>query len=149
MKSFHKLALATFAASVTLTAALPGVAFAQAAAPVVPQGGGFTSKPVLVSPITGVDGKELVLIAVTLEPGASSPAHSHPGDCYGTVIEGTIELRVDGKDPRRLSAGESYATLANPVHQFTNVGDKPVRLLNTLVVEKGKPRTVALPATPK
>ncbi|MCO5107403.1 MAG: cupin domain-containing protein [Burkholderiaceae bacterium] len=111
-------------------------------APIVPQTPGFTSKPVLVAPITGVEGKELVLISVTLAPGASSPAHTHPGDCYGTVLEGTMELRVAGQEPRRLTAGESYSTLANPVHQFTNVGDTPVRLLNALVVEKGKPRTV-------
>jgi quercetin dioxygenase-like cupin family protein len=140
------------ATAVAFTTASLG-AFAQSGdpklAPVVPQTPGFTSKPVLVSPITGVEGKELVLIAVTLEPGASSPAHTHPGDCYGSVLEGTIELRVEGKEARRLSAGESYSTLANPVHQFTNVGDKPVRLLNVLVVEKGKPRTVALPPAAK
>jgi quercetin dioxygenase-like cupin family protein len=140
------------ATAVAFAAASLG-AFAQSGdpklAPVVPQTPGFTSKPVLVSPITGVEGRELVLIAVTLEPGASSPAHTHPGDCYGSVLEGTIELRVEGKEARRLSAGESYSTLANPVHQFTNVGDKPVRLLNVLVVEKGKPRTVALPPAAK
>ena len=133
------LALAAAAASPLAGAQAPG-------APAVPQTPGFTSKPVLVSPITGMADKELVLIAVTLEPGASSPAHTHPGDCYGTVIEGTIELRVEGRDARRIGAGESYATLAGPLHQFVNVGDKPVRLLNTLVVEKGKPRTVAQPA---
>jgi quercetin dioxygenase-like cupin family protein len=137
-----------FITSALVAAALfPAIAAAQAPAlaPAVPQTPGFTSKPVLISPISGIDNKELVLISVTLEPGAASPAHTHPGDCYGSVIEGAMELRVDGKEPKRLSAGESYATLANPVHQFVNVGDKPVRLLNTLVVEKGKPRTVATP----
>ena len=133
-KRWSGLAAAT---AVAVAAASLG-AFAQSGdpklAPVVPQTPGFTSKPVLVSPITGVEGKELVLIAVTLEPGASSPAHTHPGDCYGNVVEGTIELRIEGREARRLSAGESYSTLANPVHQFINVGDKPVRLLNVLFV---------------
>lgn len=147
MKHVHSVGLITAASVLALAALFPVAAVAQAPAlaPAVPQTPGFTSKPVLISPITGVEGKELVLIAVTLEPGASSPAHIHPGDCYGYVIEGTIELRVDGKEPRRFSAAETYATHANPVHQFTNVGDKPVRMLNTLVVEKGKPRTVATP----
>lgn len=138
---------AALAAAMFVAALSPAVAqtVAPALSPVVPQTPGFTSKPVLVAPITGVEGKEVVLISVTLAPGASSPAHTHPGDCYGTVIEGTMELRVAGQAPRRLTAGESYSTLANPAHQFTNVGDTPVRLLNTLVVEKGKPRTVAQP----
>jgi quercetin dioxygenase-like cupin family protein len=139
------------ASTLAIAALIPAMAAAQAPAlaPAVPQTPGFTSKPTLISPISGIEGKELVLISVTLESGASSPAHTHPGDCYGSVIEGTMELRVDGKEAKRLSAGESYATLAGPVHQFTNVGDKPVRLLNTLVVEKGKPRTVTVPAAPK
>ena len=138
----------TLFATTLLTALFPlAQAQAPALAPVVPQTPGFTSKPVLVSPITGVEGKELVLIAVTLEPGASSPPHTHPGDCYGSVVDGVIELRVEGKAPIRVQAGESYANLGPVPHQFTNVSEKPVRMLNTLVVEKGKPRTVPL-ATP-
>lgn len=119
---------------------------AQGLAPAVPQTEGFKSKPILVSPISGVQDRELVLIAVELAPGAASPAHTHPGDCFGAVIDGTIELRVDGQAPRQIKAGETYSNLAGPVHQFVNIGTTPVRLLNTLVVEKGKPRTVPVPA---
>lgn len=127
----------------TLCTAWAATVSAQAPAPVVPQTPGFTSKPILVSPISGVDGKELVLIAVTLEPGASSPQHTHPGDCWGSVMEGAIELRVQGEAARRVATGEAYANTRPGVpHQFTNVGSTPVRMLNTLVVDKGKPRTV-------
>jgi quercetin dioxygenase-like cupin family protein len=137
------------ASSAILAALLTAGAAAQAPGtgltPVVPQTPGFKSQPILVGPITGIEDRELVLISVSLEPGASSPVHWHPGDCYATVIEGTIEVRVEGKEPRRLSAGEVQATQAKPLHQFTNVGDRPARLLTTLVVEKGKPRTVAVP----
>ena len=120
-----------------------GAAVAQTAAP--PQAPGFTSKPILVAPISGVEAKELVLIAVTLEPGASSPPHTHPGDCFGSITEGAIELRVLGQEARRFAAGEAYANNGPGVpHQFTNIGSTPVRMLNTLVVEKGKPRTVVV-----
>ncbi len=133
-----------------LAAAMLGSnAIAQELKPVVPQTPGFQSKPILSSPITGVEGKEVVLISVTLAPGASSPAHTHPGDCHVAVLEGTIELRVEGKEPRMVTGGEAYSNLAGPVHQFANIGDKPARLLNTLVVEKGKPRTVMQPAAAK
>jgi quercetin dioxygenase-like cupin family protein len=148
MSSARRLTLALSSGAVLL-ATLPFGVGAQTPgtglAPVVPQTAGFKSQPILVSPITGIDDRELVLISVTLEPGASSPVHWHPGDCYATVIEGMIEVRFEGKEPRRLSAGEVQASLGKPVHQFVNVGDKPARLLTTLVVEKGKPRTVTLP----
>ncbi len=107
---------------------------------------GFASRQVLVAPITGFDAKQVVLVAVTLEPGASSPLHMHPGDCHGSVLEGAIELKVQGQEPRRIAAGESYSTMASVPHQFTNTGDKPARLLNTLVVDKGKPATSAASA---
>lgn len=124
-------------------AACCGLAHAQTPTAAAPQAPGFASRPILVSPISGVDGKELVLLAVTLEPGASSPPHTHPGDCYGSVIEGSIELRVQGLAARRVTAGEAYANAMPGVpHQFTNTGSTPVRMINTLVVEKGKPRVV-------
>lgn len=128
------LVLATLGAAGLAAAQTPG------AAPATP---GFAARPILVSPISGVDGKELVILAITLEPGASSPPHTHPGDCYGTLVDGEIEFRLAGQPARRVKAGEAYAN-ANPnvPHQFTNVGSTPVRMFNTLVVEKGKPRTV-------
>ena len=132
-------------AALTLTCAVGAVAQTQPMGPVVPQTPGFTSKPILAAPISGVDAKELVLINVTLAPGASSPPHTHPGDCYGSLVEGTLELRVQGQPSRRMAAGEAYAnTLPGVPHQFTNIGTTPVRMINTLVVEKGKPRTVPL-----
>lgn len=118
--------------------------FAQA--PAAPQTPGFATKPILLAPISGVDTKELVFLAVTMEPGASSPPHTHPGDCFGNVIEGAIELRVLGQPARKVAAGEAYAVHGPGVpHQFTNTGSTPVRMLNTLAVEKGKPRLVVLP----
>lgn len=131
--------------AVALLAASAAAAQAQTPAAALPPTPGFTSKPILVGPISGVDGKELVLIAVTIEPGASSPPHTHPGDCYGSILEGAIELRVQGEAARRVAAGEAYANTRPGVpHQFSNAGSTPVRMINTLVVEKGKPRTVPL-----
>ena len=99
----------------------------------------FTSRAIQISPISGDDSKQMVLMAVSIQPGASVPVHTHPGDCIGSVVEGTVELLVAGRDPRRLGPGDSYANLRGTVHWFRNVGDQPARLLNTLVVDKGAP----------
>lgn len=125
--------------ALALTLPLSAVAQSSAATTVAPPG--FASKQVLVAPISGVDAKQVVLVAVAMEPGVSSPPHMHPGDCFGSVVEGAIELRVQGQEPRRLAAGESYTVPNRLPHQFTNVGDKPARLLNTLVVDKAVPAT--------
>lgn len=119
----------------------------QAPAPAAPL---FASKPVLVSPITGDDKKEMVLMSVAIQPTGMVPMHTHPGDCVGTVVEGTVELLVEGQPPRRVVAGETYANLRGTAHGFRNVGDMPVRLLNSLVVDKGSPRVqpAAVPVKP-
>jgi quercetin dioxygenase-like cupin family protein len=110
--------------------------FAQVSAP------GFVAKPMQVSPISGVEDKEVAFINVSMEPGASSPRHTHPGDCYGAVLEGSVELVVEGQDAKRVAAGQAWHNPRGPVHYFKNVGDTPARLVNTLIVDKGKPRTV-------
>jgi quercetin dioxygenase-like cupin family protein len=130
--------------AVAAGALMAGVAWSQA--PGLPPTPGFASKPIHTSPITGDDAKEIVVISVSIEPGGYSPPHTHPGECAGVVIEGTVDLVAEGKDVRRVAAGEAFSNTRGTVHQFRNSGDKPVRMATTLVVDKGKPRTQPVPA---
>lgn len=155
MKQFQSpVSLATALATATLLAGLAANVSAQAPAPAasgtpVPAAGvsrpGFDSKPIYTAGVSGDELKEVVMISVAITPGASSPAHTHPGDCVGTVVDGQIELRALGKDARRVQTGEAFGNPRGTVHQFVNVGDKPVRMITTLVVDKGKPRTMMQP----
>lgn len=97
----------------------------------------FSSKPVQSSPVTGDPSKEILLLSVSISPGGAVPTHTHPGDCVGSVVEGSVELIVEGKEPRRMSAGEAYANPRGTVHSFRNTSEGQVRLLNALVVDKG------------
>jgi quercetin dioxygenase-like cupin family protein len=106
----------------------------------------YSSKPIMVSPLTGDAKKEVVLLSVSIEPGGAVPMHTHPGDCVGSVVEGIVELSVEGQPPRRIAAGEAYGNVRGTVHGFRNPGATPAKLLNSLVVDKGLARV--LPATP-
>jgi quercetin dioxygenase-like cupin family protein len=101
---------------------------------------GFASKQLLQSTVEGAENKETVLLAITIAPGGSSGRHTHPGDCYGTVVEGSVEVRVEGREPRRASTGEAWHNPRGTIHELRNVGDAPARVVNTLMVDKGKPR---------
>lgn len=100
----------------------------------------YASRPIMAAPLTGDDKKEMVLMSVSIQPNGAVPMHTHPGDCVGSVVEGTVELLVEGQSPRRVAAGEAYSNLRGTVHGFRNVGDAPARLLNSLVVDKGAAR---------
>ena len=136
----RRTAAALLAAMFASTGCVTDPPAAPAAAP------SFVSKPLQVSPISGEDKKEIVLISVSMPSGGSVPLHTHPGDCVGSVASGEVELLVQGQAARRLAAGDSYANPRGTVHGFRNVGSGEARLLNNLVADKGAPRMVPAPA---
>jgi quercetin dioxygenase-like cupin family protein len=58
------------------------------------------------------DGMQMVFFE--MDPIAQVPPHSH-GDQWGVVIEGEVDLTVDG-DTRRYKAGDTYTIPAGAVH---------------------------------
>jgi transcriptional regulator with XRE-family HTH domain len=65
----------------------------------------------------------LELMLITVEPGGSSgeAPYQHAGEDAGTVLEGVLELEVDGV-AGRLQAGDSFRFPATQPHRFSNPG---------------------------
>ena len=55
------------------------------------------------------------------------------------MVEGSSSLEVEGETPRLVKAGDSFAIPAGKIHDAKVVGDKPVKVLATYIIEKGKP----------
>jgi quercetin dioxygenase-like cupin family protein len=104
------------------------------------QAPGFKVTPLLQSTFGDDASKDAVVLAVDLAPGASTGRHTHPGDCYGAVVDGVVELHVEGREPRWVPTGQAYHNPRGTIHEFRNAGDRPARLVNTMVVDKGQPR---------
>jgi quercetin dioxygenase-like cupin family protein len=85
-----------------------------------------------------IDGYETVDVRVDLDAGTFVPRHNHPGIESSYVVEGGLELSVDGEGTRRLKAGDGFQVPTKRPHSGKN-GDKPTVLAVTYVVEKGKP----------
>jgi quercetin dioxygenase-like cupin family protein len=109
------------------------------------QAPGFTITPLLQSTFGDDASKDALVLTVELAPGSSTGRHTHPGDCYGTVFEGVVELHVEGREARWMSVGEAYHNPRGTIHEFRNIGEKPARLVNTMVVDKGQPRLQPVP----
>ena len=86
-------------------------------------------------PGTALDGMTTV---IEIPPGASSARHSHPGEDFGYVIEGTIVLQVDGKPPLTLKGGDVFFTERGRIHNARNIGTTPARAVDTYIIDKGK-----------
>lgn len=106
------------------------------------QAPGISAKPLLRSSVSGDEGKESIILSIEIAPGASTGRHSHAGDEYATVIEGTLEVRLEGQEPRRVAVGQSYHNPRGVIHETRNVGDGAARAVATFIVDKGKPLTV-------
>ena len=86
-----------------------------------------------------VSGREVIQVLVDIDPGVSSPKHSHPGVEVAYVLEGTFEYQLEGQPPVTLKAGESLYIPAGTAHVAKNVGTGKASELATYIVKKGVP----------
>ena len=85
-----------------------------------------------------VQGREAVVAAAEFSPGVAAGKHTHPGEEFGYVLEGTLLLEVEGKPPVTLKAGDVFFVEAGRGHDGKNVGSAPAKVLATYFIEKGK-----------
>jgi quercetin dioxygenase-like cupin family protein len=94
-----------------------------------------------------VSGRQAVSAIAEIQPGAAVGRHTHPGEEIGYVIEGTIVVELEGKPALNVEPGHAFFIPAGAIHNATNSGVNPARILATYIVEKGKP--LATPAAAK
>jgi len=70
--------------------------------------------------------------------GGAAGRHTHPGAETGYVLEGELELIIDGQPPMKIKAGESYQIPEGAIHD-AKAGDKPFKVLGVYVVKAGEP----------
>ena len=123
--------LATGLAGIALAFGL-GVAVGQQTPPT-------ENKGVKVSPPTALDlgpevdsveGRQLRLRVVTVEPGGVVAVHSHKGrPAVAYIVQGTLTETREGGGPQDHREGESWTEDRNTTHWAENKGDKPVTIV--------------------
>jgi quercetin dioxygenase-like cupin family protein len=111
------------------------VAIAGAGIAVAQQGG------IKRTPLQKLDfpaGFNTVTAIAEVPAGGASGRHTHPGAETGYVLEGELELVIDGQPPVKIKAGESYQIPEGAVHD-AKAGDKPFKVLGVYIVKAGEP----------
>jgi quercetin dioxygenase-like cupin family protein len=85
------------------------------------------------------DGYNTVTAIAEVPAGGAAGRHTHPGIETGYVLEGELNLLVDGQPDKTLKAGDSYQIPAGVVHDAKAHGDKSLKVLGIYVVDKTKP----------
>jgi quercetin dioxygenase-like cupin family protein len=79
----------------------------------------ITAKPVNMLPgltrKTLAQSQSLMLCEFTFDANVQIPIHSHPHEQVGYLVEGRVEMTIDGKK-YELKKGDSYCALPNIPH---------------------------------
>jgi quercetin dioxygenase-like cupin family protein len=89
-----------------------------------------------------VPGYEGIVVRTEIAPGEAEEKHTHPGDFFAYVLEGTITLYQEGQPTVQRRAAETFFVPAGRVHWASNDGATPIKLIVNFFVEQGKPLTV-------
>jgi len=99
---------------------------------------GEIKRTVLEKKDLSVSGREGLLVRVEFTPGAREAKHTHPGDLFAYLQEGTLTLNREGTPTVTLNPGEVFFVPAEKVHWAECAEKSPCKVLVTFVVEKRK-----------
>ena len=80
-----------------------------------------------------------IIVEAEIEPGIFVARHTHPGVESAYILEGGLELAIEGQPTRMLKAGDVFMVPPATPHGGGKNGDKKTRITSTYIVEKGKP----------
>lgn len=90
--------------------------------------------------------QEVNIVLVEVEPGFETERHLHPGHLFLYVLDGTIEVHVEGEEPKKASAGEVLQEPPDRPMIGRNLSTtESARFVLFQIGEIGKPLTIAQP----
>ena len=103
--------------------------------------------PLMTKDLTGLAGKEGMMLTVELPPGASSASHRHNAHTFVYVLEGSVIMAVKGGPEQTLGPGQTFYESPDDIHSVSKNASatKPAKILVFFVKDKGAPTTVAAP----
>ncbi|RIL02186.1 MAG: cupin [Proteobacteria bacterium] len=130
----------------TTNARALGILSIAASVLIVPQGGVARAEPPTVTPLltkelAGVPGREVVMMTVEYGPGGADPVHRHHAQALVYVLEGSVEMQVEGGELVTLTPGQTFYESADDLHVVGRNASKtePAKFLVVLVKDRGTP----------
>jgi quercetin dioxygenase-like cupin family protein len=95
--------------------------------------------------VPGAPGRIALVRRVTYEPGVRNRKHYHTGQVVFYILDGTMVVQDDGKEPVTLKAGDSLLVKPATVHTHWNASST-AKLVFTefILVDEGQRSTVAV-----
>jgi quercetin dioxygenase-like cupin family protein len=96
--------------------------------------------------LTGIPGKECMMLSVTYPPGAVDSAHRHKGYAFVYVLEGSIVMGLNGGQEVTLKPGQTFYEGPDDLHTVgRNASNtKAARFIAVLIKDKGVPAVLPI-----
>jgi quercetin dioxygenase-like cupin family protein len=85
---------------------------------------------------------EVTFLLVEIPSGGETGWHKHPYPMCVYSLSGELSVEFEGGKTHQLAAGEAMVEGLNLFHNGKNIGKDPVKLIISVIGEKGKPFTV-------
>ncbi len=111
----------------------------------------FSATPVLQSGTTAggtsiayprTDSAEVTAVMLDIGPGGETGRHMHPYPTFVYVLEGAIDVVMDGGEVQSHKAGDSFLEAVNTWHNSKNKGTTRAKVLVVFAGVHGKPNVV-------
>jgi quercetin dioxygenase-like cupin family protein len=113
-----------------------GAAAQGTAAPAPTQG---VTRKILSRQDGPAQGYETLQVEATIEKGVSVARHTHPGIESAYMLEGNLEVPIQGRETITAKAGDAFQIPPGTPHAGGKPAAEKCRLMITYIVEKGKP----------
>jgi quercetin dioxygenase-like cupin family protein len=102
--------------------------------------------PLLSRELGDIVGKEVLMLMAEYGPAGSTLPHRHNAHTFVYVLDGSVEMQVEGGEPVTLTAGQTFYEAPEDIHAVSrNASDQqPAKILVFFVKEKGAPPLVAV-----
>lgn len=110
----------------------------------------FAATPILQSGTAGgariaypkTDSAEVTALVLNIGPGGETGRHMHPHPTFVYILEGAIDVEMDGGMTHSYKAGDSFLEVLNTWHNGKNKGTTPAKVLVVFAGAHGRPNLV-------
>jgi quercetin dioxygenase-like cupin family protein len=95
--------------------------------------------------LTSVPGHDGITVLAELAVGGSAPRHTHPGEEFVYVLEGTATFDMAGQPLLAIKPGDALFIPPNTPHVARNTGTVPLKLLSNYILPTGQPLATPAP----
>jgi quercetin dioxygenase-like cupin family protein len=102
--------------------------------------------PLMAQSLSGLKGKEGMMLTVEYAPGEASTKHRHNSNVFVYVLEGSVVMQVEGKPEVTLTPGQTFYESPKDIHSVSKNASATEKAKILVVMVKNKGAAPVLPA---